>query len=161
MTSASNRLHQIVAPKIKLHDVFTEREKTTIHQSRQSSFLIIKYINISPIFYIEFLTILVKLQVVRLQDLQSQGSVFESYQAYSWFHNDYRICNVVLLLSHNFLICATHNIVTDNQPMFVIREICCCQLGVYIPLWEFTEIPWTLKMCKQSNKQTILRLVRE
>ena len=36
-----------------------------------------------------------------------------------------------------------------------MREIGCCQLGVYIPLWEFAEFPWREDhLNKQTNKQT-------
>ena len=36
-----------------------------------------------------------------------------------------------------------------------MREIGCCQLGVYIPLWEFAEFPWWEDhLNKQTNKQT-------
>ena len=32
------------------------------------------------------------------------------------------------------------SIVIDIKPMFVWREIGCCQLGVYIPLWELSSL---------------------
>ena len=41
--------------------------------------------------------------------------------------------------------------------MFVMREVGCCQLGVYIPLLEFAEFPsWEDFLNKQTNKQTLL-----
>ena len=33
-----------------------------------------------------------------------------------------------------------------------MREIGCCQLGVYILLWEFREFPWQEDHLKQTDK---------
>ena len=48
---------------------------------------------------------------------------------------DFTMSIFIQLLNHKFLICAVPN------PNVCMREIGCCQLGVYIPLWEFAEFP--------------------
>ena len=74
--------------------------------------------------------------VVRQQDLPFQGCGFKSYQTNRWFHNDYmnkylRLVNWITIL----LSCAIHDQYTFNQCL-CMRKIGCCQLGVYIPLFE-------------------------
>ena len=46
-----------------------------------------------------------------------------------------RISNVIFLLNHSFLVCTIHNHRCETN--VCMREIGCCQLGVYIPFWEF------------------------
>ena len=41
-----------------------------------------------------------------------------------------------------------------------MREIGCCQLGVYIPMWEFAQTN-KQKTNKQTNKQTLFKFEYE
>ena len=77
--------------------------------------------------------------VVRLQDLQLQGCGSESPKLTADFTMT-RISIANQLLNHNFLICVIHNH-RWSLTNVCMREIGCCQLRVYIPLWEFAEFP--------------------
>ena len=59
---------------------------------------------------------------------------------------------VLVYTKSQFLICTIHN--HSRETNVCMREIGCCQLGVYIPLWEFSEFPWQEDhLNKQTNKQ--------